>query len=406
MSMKLLIVAGDPSGDQHGADLIRALYEEYNELKRNKECLEIYAVGGPKIEDTKVNFLFNLVNFSVVGFSEAIKKYFVFRKIFKEKIEIFLRENKPEGVILIDSYGFNIHVAQLAKSLDIPVIYYISPQIWASRPGRIRKLAKYIDKMLVIFPFEEDIYRQAGIDVHFVGHPFLDVIRFIYSGGHKKNKKEIIQQLGFISEKPIIGILPGSRKQEIDELLPIMLEVAKIITQQFPDSQFILPLSPNIHSDYVKAYIDKFIVNKKEVSKIPNLRIIRDNQYNARSVMNMALVSSGSATLENACLGIPMIILYKVSFISYFLAKLLIKVNWIGMANIIAGKEVVPEFIQHKAKPDRISQISIEWLLNPNKLEQIRNELIAIKEKLGEPGASHKAAKIILDVISKKKLKN
>lgn len=393
MSKKLLIIAGDPSGDQRGAELIQSLYQE----TPGGEVLELYGLGGPKMAETRINFLFNLVNLSIIGFSEAIKKYFVFRKIFHRQVATFLKENKPDGVILIDFYGFNIHVAQLAKGLNIPVIYYISPQVWASRPGRIKKLAKYVDKMIVIFPFEQELYQKAGIDVSFVGHPFMDIT----AGIKDKDKKETIRQLGFSQDKPVIGILPGSRIQEVDRLLPLMLEAAKKIIRRVPEAQFILPLSATISTEHVRSYVDKFILQEKDTLNIPNLRVIRDNQYHARSIMTLALVASGSATLENASLGIPMVIVYKVSFISYLLARMLVKVPWIGMANIVAGKEIVPEFIQHKAEADKIAQVAVDWLLNPDKLQKIKKELSQVREKLGTPGASQRAAQIILEIISK-----
>ncbi|MFH1239240.1 MAG: lipid-A-disaccharide synthase, partial [bacterium] len=278
------------------------------------------------------------------------------------------------------------------------VIYYISPQVWASRAYRIKKLARYVNKMIVIFPFEEEIYKKAGLDVSFVGHPFLDIT----AGIKDKGKKETIRQLGFNPDEPVVGILPGSRIQEIDRLLPLMLQAAKKIIRQVPETQFVLPLSPNISSEQVRSYIDKFVLKEKDTLSIPKLKIIRDNNYHIRSVMTLALVASGSATLENASLGIPMVIVYKVSFVSYLLARVLVKIPWIGMANIVAGKKIVPEFIQYKAEADKIAQVAVDWLLNPDKLQQVKEELSKVKEKLGASGASQRAAQIILETIAKK----
>jgi lipid-A-disaccharide synthase len=389
MATKLLIVAGDPSGDQRGAELIESLY-------RQMPGLELYGLGGPGMAQTRINFLFNLVELSIIGFTEAIKKYFVYRGIFKDKIIPFLKEQKPDGVILIDFYGFNIHVAISARRLNIPVIYYISPQVWASRAGRIRKLARFVDKMIVIFPFEEGLYKKAGLDVTFVGHPFMDITARIKD----KDKKEIIEQMGLNPDKPVVGILPGSRVQEIDRLLPVMLEAAKKIVKRVPETQFILPLSPTISAEQVRAYIERSVLKEKDTFNIPNLKIVRDANYHARSIMTLALVASGSATLENASLGIPMVIVYKVSFVSYLLARMLVKIPWIGMANIIAGRKIVPEFIQHEAEAGKIAQAAIEWLLSPSKLAQVKEELNKVKGKLGTAGASQRAARIILETIS------
>jgi len=288
----------------------------------------------------------------------------------------------------------------LAKRLKIPLIYYIGPQIWAWRRGRIKDIAELVNKMLVIFPFEEETYRKAGVDVSFVGHPLLDTIQ------PTKSKEEVCTKYGLDRDIPIIGLMPGSRKQEIERLLPVMLEASRRIAEN-RQVQFVLPLAGNIPMSYIMERITEFEMNRlsrkkisksKEEEKLPlPILVVRDEDYNIRKTLTLALVASGTATLENACLGIPMIIVYKVSLFSYLLARLLIRIPTIGLANIVAGKKVVPEFIQRKARAEEIAKVSCHWLSNPGLMREIREELEKVKEKLGTRGASKRVARIILE---------
>jgi len=392
MVKKLFIVAGDPSGDLHGANLVNALKEQSSQI-------EIYGLGGERMERAGVKLLDNLTELAIVGFSEAINNIRAIHQIYKRTAQ-FLRKEKPDRIVLIDYPGFNLRVAGLAKKLKIPLIYYIGPQIWAWRRGRIKDIAELVNKMLVIFPFEEETYRKAGVDVSFVGHPLLDTIQ------PTKSKEEVCQKYGFNPNFPIIGLMPGSRKQEIERLLPVMLEASRIIAED-RKVQFVLPLAGNIPMSYIKERITEFEMarpnqlkrfrrRREEVPLLPIL-VVRDEDYSIRKILTLALVSSGTATLENAYFGIPMIIIYKVSLLSYLLARLLIKIPIIGLANIVAGKRVVPEFIQRKARAKEIAKVACHWLGNPNLMHEIRKELERVKEKLGTRGASKRAAKIILE---------
>ncbi|MCK4532791.1 lipid-A-disaccharide synthase [bacterium] len=371
MSKKILIIAGDPSGDTHGANLIHSLQQIFPQL-------EIYVLGGEKMQAEKINFLYNLVDLTVIGFFEVLKKIVDFWKVFN-LVKLFLKKEKPDAIVLIDAPGFNLRVANVAKKMGIPVVYYVSPQVWAWGKNRIKKISRLVKKMLVFFSFEERMYKQEKIDVSFVGHPMLDAIN------PDKNKNQTCSLLGLKEENPIIGIMPGSRKQEIDYLLPEMLKISKAIISRIPQAQFVFPLSENISMDYIKPF------------KIPEdkFQIVRDKDYNVRKIMDLALVASGTATLENACLGVPMIIMYRVSRVSYFLAKRLIKVPFIGLVNIIAGEKIVPEFIQDEIKSEDIAQKALTWLKSPQTLLEIKEKLHIVKEKLGKPGASRKAAEEI-----------
>ncbi len=392
MVKKIFIVAGDPSGDLHGANLVNALKEISSQV-------EIYGLGGERMERAGVRLLDKLTELAIVGFSEAINSIAAIRQIYR-KTEEFLRKEKPDRIVLIDYPGFNLRVASLAKRLKIPLIYYIGPQIWAWRRGRIKDIAELVNKMLVIFPFEEDTYKKAGVDVSFVGHPLLDTIQ------PTKSKEEVCEKYGLDPDIPIIGLMPGSRKQEIERLLPVILEASRKIAEN-RKVQFVLPLAGNIPMSYIKERITEFETNrlnrarisrsrKEEGSPFPIL-VVRDEDYNIRKTLTLALVASGTATLENACLGIPMIIVYKVSLFSYLLARLLIRIPRIGLANIVAGKKVVPEFIQRKASAEEIAKVACQWLSNPGLMKEIRKELERVKEKLGTRGASKRVARIILE---------
>jgi len=384
MVKKMFIVAGDPSGDLHGANLVNALKEMSSQI-------EIYGLGGERMEKAGVVLLDKLTDLAIVGFSEAIINIVALRRIYRKAKE-FLRNEKPDIIVLIDYPGFNLRLASLAKRLKIPLIYYIGPQIWAWRRGRIKDIAELVNKMLVIFPFEEETYREAGVDVSFVGHPLLDTIQ------PTKSKEEVYLKYGLDPDFPIIGLMPGSRKQEIERLLSIMLEASRKIAKN-RKAQFVLPLASNIPMSYIKERITEFEkdrLNRTKESPLPIL-VVRDEDYNIRRVMTLALVASGTATLENACLGIPMIIIYKVSFFSYLLARLLIRIPIIGLANIVAGKRVVPEFIQRKARSEDIAKVACHWLSNPGIMKEIKKELEKVRERLGTPGASKRVAKIILE---------
>ncbi|MBA7507846.1 Lipid-A-disaccharide synthase [subsurface metagenome] len=392
MVKKLFIVAGDPSGDLHGANLVTALREISSQI-------EINGLGGERMERAGVRILYRLTELAIVGFSEAINNILALRQIYI-KTEEFLRKEKPDIIVLIDYPGFNLRLAGLAKRLKIPLIYYIGPQIWAWRHGRIKGIAELVSKMLVIFPFEEETYKRAGVDVSFVGHPLLDTIQ------PTKSKEEVCRKYGLDPNSPIIGLMPGSRKQEIERLLSVMLEASRRIAEN-RKVQFVLPLAGNIPMNYIKERITEFEKNRLNQTKISKsqkekkpplpILVVRDEDYNIRRTLTLALVASGTATLENACLGIPMIIIYKVSLFSYLLARLLIRIPRIGLANIVAGKRVVPEFIQQKARAKEIAKVACHWLSNPGLMRETRKELKRVKEKLGTPGASKRAAKIILE---------
>jgi len=374
---ELFIIAGDPSGDAHGARLVR-------ELKTLVPGVRITGAGGQELENAGMCNIFNLVDYPVIGVAEAFSHIAVFWNLIK-KIRKYLVENKPSAVVLIDYPGFNLIVARMAHKLNIPVVYYIPPQIWAWGRSRARTLAKLVTRMIVILPFEKEFYQRMGIKVEFVGHPILDRMSELQA------RKEETDDFGLDTAYPVIGILPGSRMQEVSKLLPIMLKTADIIARQ-EKVQFVLPLSAHITAEDIDSYLEDF--------KFP-VRVVRDPAFALRKRMTLALVASGTATLENACLGLPMIIVYRVSWLSYFVARLLVRVKRIGLVNIVAGRELVPEFIQQHAKPEKIARVALEWLKDRSIIENMRKELLSISKLLGQQGASIRAAGLIAQMTSR-----
>ncbi|MBI4052180.1 MAG: lipid-A-disaccharide synthase [Elusimicrobia bacterium] len=365
----LLIVAGDTSGDLHGARLIQ-------ELKSLRPDLYVAALGGKHMSVVADRFLFDLVALGAAGFAEPILRFFVWSRLLNV-VRRYLDEKKPDGVITIDFYGFNHQVLGLAKHRKIPTFYYISPQVWASRPGRIQHLAKLVEHMIVIFPFEKDIYHGAGIPCTYVGHPLLDILPQ--------------PQPATNDQRPIpfkIGILPGSRPQEIHRHMPLFLEAYRKIQKELPSVQAYVFAAPQISDDFLKPYLRN---GWKSIS------IVRESNYQLRSELDFALTSSGTATLENALLGIPMTVAYKLPWFTYWVARSIIRVPYIAMANILAGHRLVPELIQSDAVPEKVVEESLRQIKDVQGLANLRRNLLELRRVLGDPGASQRAAQLILE---------
>lgn len=353
---KIFISAGDLSGEIHAANLVK-------EIKHLNPNIYIYSTGGDNLKSVTDEFIEDIVNINAFGFL-PIKEFFFLKKTLK-KLKTLFTMQKPDKVILVDYYGFHIFVAKLAKKLGIPVYYYVSPQVWASRKGRIKQLAKNIRKMFCILPFEEKLYKDNGIDAVFVGNPLID----------KYPEKSDFT----ISNPPLIGLFPGSRKSVIKRHMPIVLETAKILKDKL-NAKFIL-----------------FSINKELGFKLPDyIELEINNDYEKRKSVSIAVCPSGTVSLENAIMGIPMAVMYKLSYINYLVIRLLIKVNYITIVNILVNKEVVPEFIQFKAKPEKIAKSVINQLKSENYMEKV-NELTAFRKMLGNPGVSKRVAELILN---------
>jgi len=373
----IMIVAGEASGDMHGASLVR-------EMLRIDPFLSFYGIGGNKMQEAGVQLLVNASETAVVGLTEVISKFGTLFRIIRQ-VKKSLDVMKPQLVILIDYPDFNLNfVAPAAKKRGIKIFYYISPQVWAWRKSRIHKIKRLVDKMAVILPFEVDTYAAKGFTVDYVGHPLLDLVKPSYS------KQESLKKFNLDESKTTIGLLPGSRLSEVIKLLPEMLRAAEIMAQKIQTAQFILPLADTLEEKTVGDIISGFSVKVK---------VISGQTYDAISCCDLAIVASGTATLETALLGVPMIIIYKISPLSYFIGKFIVDVQNIGLANIIAGKTVVPEFIQEDVNGHRIAAEALDILTDEKRKLEIIKELAAIRSKLGDHGAATKTARLAYDMI-------
>lgn len=369
---KVLISAGEPSGDLHGGSLIR-------ELKKLVE-VEFYGMGGDRMREAGCHILYDCSGLSVVGFSEIFSKLRRLREA-SRTLNRFMLEGKPSLVVLIDYPGFNLRLARMAKAKSIPVVYYVAPQVWAWGNWRIRAIEKYVDELICILPFETDFYRRYSVRTTFVGHPLLDSVSSELCGA------DFREQFRLEKEKILIGLLPGSRREEVRRILPIMLEVKRSL-EQLLEAQFVLIVFPGVNSE-VRAMLGKHATN---------MTIVENRTHEAIKHSDILLCTSGTVTLEALILGTPMLILYKVSFLSWLIGRLLVKIPCIGLVNIIAGKEIAREFVQFAAKPSKIVDASVRLL---NTRATVEDELRSVRGKLGERGAAKKAAVVVTQMLTR-----
>jgi len=376
---RIMIVAGEASGDLHGGNLVQAMHKIDPEIR-------FYGVGGRNLKEAGVELIADAADMAVVGLTEVVFKLRMILKVMAQ-LKSSLKKDRPDLIILIDYPDFNLPLAKAAKKYGIKVFYYISPQVWAWRRGRIGKIKKIVDRMAVILPFEADLYREAGVDATFVGHPLLDVVRTKYP------RKEALRRFDLREKVTTVGILPGSRQSEVTRLLPVMLGAAEIIEKKIRPVQFVLPLADTLDIAFVSQIIAKHSVP---------VRLIPNEVYDVIGCTDIAMVASGTATLETALMETPMIIIYKVSAPSYYVGKMVINVDHIGLVNIIAGKTVVPELIQFEASPEKIAAGVMEILATKERMEGIKAELKKIRDMLGSHGAAERVARLAYDMINPK----
>jgi lipid-A-disaccharide synthase len=372
----IMVVAGESSGDLHAAALVEA-------LKRRDEGFRFYGVGGEKLRRAGVRLIADASEMAVVGLTEVFAKLPFILKVMG-KLKNSLRTEKPEAAILVDYPDFNLALAKTAHKRGVKVFYYISPTIWAWRKNRIRKIKKYVDKMAVILPFEAPLYHQAGVDATFIGHPLMDVIP------PPSSKEEARRIIGLQEGITTVSILPGSRPSEVTRLLPVCLEAAEILDRE-NQLQFVLPLANTLSRQFVEGFIRQHKVK---------ITIVEDNIHEVLSASDLAIVASGTATLEAALMETPTIIIYKVSSLSYILGRIFIKIKHIGLPNIIAGKTIVPELVQAEANPTRIACVAQEILGDKSKTDEMKSELAKLKGKLGTPGVSDRAAQLVFSMLA------
>ena len=356
------IIAGEPSGDLHGRSLIK-------EIKKLDSRAKFLGLGGPLMQEVGLETNIDFKRLSVMGFFEVLKDIHFFLKLKKNIIQSIIK-SKPNRIILIDYPGFNLSLAKSLKSiLDVPIIYYISPQVWAWKKNRVFKIKKYIDKLIVVFPFEVPWFKKYGLDVKFFGHPLIDQFRTIEkSDKHKR--------------PDTVALFPGSRHQEITKHLPVLNLVAKKLKQKRPSLKFIMNISPSQSVEEVQSQL------------IPDISVVQKNSSDVFMSCSAAIVTSGTATLECAITETPFVVIYKASFLSWLIAKLLLSVPFICIVNLLANKEIVPELIQSDASAINISKKILNIIENP---KQMKNDLLQVKNSLGDGFSYYKTAKYIIE---------
>ena len=375
----ILIICGEASGEIHAAGLARA-------LKKIDPEISISGVGGELLRSSGAGVFYDIKELGVIGLFDVLKKlpkFFALKELILKKVN----SEKPSAIIFVDFSGFNL---RLAKDINnkIPTIYYVSPQVWASRIGRIKTIRKYIDKLIVLFSFEEEFYRKHLIHADYVGHPLLDIV------SPTMTKEEFLGTMGLLKDKTTIALLPGSRIQEIEKILPVMLGAARIISEERP-AQFVIAKSPLVQIDIYNKLMNG--------TKGLNIKIAEAKTYDCLNIADFALVASGTATLETAIMQKPFLVIYKMNILNYLLYRPQVKIPYIAMVNIVAGNKIIPEFVQFKATASRIAKATLRLLDNPSKLEEMKSRLSKVNSLLGKPGASSRAARIIVDFLNNTK---
>jgi len=368
---RIMIVAGEASGDLHGASLVR-------EARELDPGLSFFGIGGPRMREAGVETLVDSSQMAVVGLVEVIAHFDVISRAYLALKRIIVND-PPDLVILIDYPDFNLRIARLARRAGVKVLYYISPQVWAWRVGRVKKIGRLVDRMAVVFPFEVPFYEKEGVPVTFVGHPLVDAV-------HPSMPRAEAQELfGLDPRRLTVGLFPGSRKHEIERLLPVILESAKILKERFPELQFILPLASSL------AMTD--IAPNLAASSL-KVEVVQERGYDVMQVCDAIITVSGTVTLEIALIGVPMVIIYRVSPLTYAVGMRLVKVDHMGICNIVAGERVVPELLQHEAEPGRIAGEIGRFLTEPDYAQQVRMKLAGIRERLGSGGGAARVARL------------
>jgi lipid-A-disaccharide synthase len=372
--MRLLLVAGDPSGDLYASMLVR-------ELRARVPGMLFAAVGGPLTRaalGAGDEFVEDLASLGVTGFVEPARRLPRLARLIG-RLDARLSGRGADAVVCVDYWGFNSRVLEAAKRRGVPAYYFISPQVWASRPGRVARIKRCVSRMLVIFPFEEPLYREAGVPVTWVGHPLLDLLPA------PRAARPLTDPLR-------VGLLPGSRPSEVRRHLPLFMAALPRIARDFPRLEVTVFGAASLgDAHYAPAFAG---------ARLPDggrPRLVRETDYAERARQDLVLTSSGTATLENALLSLPMVVVYKLSWPTYLLARALIRVPHIAMANILAGRRVVPELVQHEATPAAVAREALALLGDPRRLKAVRAELSGLREALGGPGAAGRAAEALLE---------
>ena len=376
--MKIMLSVGEASGDLHGASVANA-------LKLLQPDIELFGMGGKAMQAAGVDVVYDIAGLGVIGFVEVIKnlgKLFALR----DSLAALMDKEQPDALVIIDYPEFNMRLAKIAKQKGIPVISYISPSAWAWRRGRARDVAGIVSKVAAIFPFEADVYREAGADVTFVGHPLVDIVQPALS------KEEAYRFFAARSDQPLVLLMPGSRQQEIETLLPVMLAACELVVEKLPGCQFYLPVASTISREILQTMLAGYSVP---------VTLTSEYTYDLMGLADAAIAASGTATLETSLMGAPTVILYRMAPLTYLLGKLLVKIPDIGLPNIVAGRRIVPELLQAAVTPDAIALETVRLIAEPAVRNQVLADLAEVKAKLGQTGAVKRVAEVILEVASR-----
>ncbi len=377
MRKNILIIAGEASGDLHGSELVK-------NLKAADSSLNIFAIGGDKMQQAGAELLYHIKDFAFLGFKEVIVHIPFIKRVQRKLIDL-INEKRIELIVLIDYPGFNLNFAKKLKRLNKKIVYYISPQIWAWGMGRIKKIKKLTDKMLVLFPFEKELYEQHGVNVEYVGHPLIERI----SQFEFEERSEFFAKHNLDANKELLLIMPGSRKHEIELILPTVVEASEKLKEEL-NLEVVIALAENIEKNFIEK-----IVRGKEV------RIIEKENYNLMKHASFGIIKSGTSSLEAAIIGLPFVVVYKTSLLTYLIGKSLVKVDSIAMPNIVAKKKIVEELIQNDLNVEKIYATVKQFLTNREKYEKLKSSLTEVKEKLLSEGSpSKKSAEIILAMLN------
>ncbi|MGB0909421.1 MAG: lipid-A-disaccharide synthase [Nitrospirales bacterium] len=375
---RILIVTGEASGDLHGANLAKALYTLNPDVR-------IDGVGGQLMCAEGVRLIPGIDRVDAIGvpgFSQLRRGLQTLQRLKK-----IMRDERYDVIVFIDSPSMNLRLAKAAAKAKQHVVYYIAPQIWAWGKRRLRLIRRVVNRMIVIFPFEEAIYREAGVPCSFVGHPLMDVVAPTY------NKAVVREQLGLSGHSHILGLLPGSREHEVEQCLPTMIRAAHEMKKAFPQLQVTIAKSSSVSQAIIHDILGPY--------KHLNVQIVEQHPNEVMAASDLLFITSGTATLQAALIGTPMIILYRVPWLTYSIARCLIKIPHIGLVNIVAGQYIVPELLQYDMTVKQLVPTALRFLHHPQLLDEMRERLHVVRESLGEPGASLRAAECVLAEVNR-----
>ena len=372
---KVMISCGEPSGDLYAAALA-------SELQRLDGAAQVFGLGGDRLAATGARLVGHYRGLSVTGLVEALAV--VPRSVaMLRRLVAAARAERPDVLVTVDFPDFNFRLAKSARRLGLPVVYYVSPQVWAWRPGRLKAMRRFVDRMLVIFPFEEGVYREAGIPVEFVGHPLVDVIEA------RSSRESLLRGAGLDPHAPTVALLPGSRPNEVRLLLPVLMAAAVQIAERVPGAQFVVARAPNL-GDHLFAPL------RNRDRPVPPPVVLESWTDDVLAASDAVVTASGTATVQTALHGRPMVIVYKVAPLTYRLGRRFVHVNSFGMVNLVAGDKIVPELIQDRCTPEAIADETVRFLTDADHAARTRASLLAVRGRLGAAGASRRAAQAVL----------